>query len=244
MLRYTTIHHDVRDSFKLTLSEYIMCDSYHQLSHQFPTTKTPEEIGKFNGVGRTTAFDARAVLIEKGLLVEIGGGWKTTDKWHNAVTFAQSADEEKVRKSDSVRKADSKSENRTDIQYIINKDITSEQSSRGEIVTTDDITVEVEEDLVPTKNLRKKGLPKSVEADIQKMWAFWPGPHGAWRVNKTIREYSEVLLKERGLEKVQWAVEFWLDNKHDKFCPDISTPHLLASKYESLQEYRRKKLGY
>ena len=115
----------------------------------------------------------------------------------------------------------------------------------GDIDTLeDDFSFEDDEDIVPTKVLKKKGAPKSLEPEIQKLWALWPGEHSHWRVEKTMRASSEVLLREHGLEKVQWAIEFWLDNKKDPFCPDISTPYKLAAKYDSLREYRRKKKGY
>jgi hypothetical protein len=117
-------------------------------------------------------------------------------------------------------------------------DISETEVSRND---TEDLTYETDEELIPTKTLRKNKKPVSIEKDIQTMWSFWPGQHGQWKIDKTIRASSEVLLKERGLQKVQWAVEFWLDNKHDPFCPDISTPYRLASKYEALQEYRSKK---
>lgn len=111
-------------------------------------------------------------------------------------------------------------------------------------IPEDDLTIETDEEFVPTKTLRKQNKPKSVEPDILKMWSFWPGDHGQWKINKTMRASSEVLLQEHGLEKIKWAVEFWLDNKKDPFCPDISTPYKLADKYDSLRQYRSKKYGY
>ena len=105
----------------------------------------------------------------------------------------------------------------------------------------DDVSVEDDEEFVPTKTLKKRGLPKSLEPEIQKMWALWPGDHGQWKINKTVRSASEILLREKGMEKIANAVKFWLDNKKDPFCPDISTPYKLGEKWEGLVTYKRKK---
>lgn len=113
--------------------------------------------------------------------------------------------------------------------------------SRDEIDTLeDDVSFEDDEEIVPTKTLRKKGVPKSLEPEIQKMWALWPGDHGQWKINKTIRSASEILLREKGVEKIANAVKFWLDNKNKPFCPDISTPYKLGERWDSLVAYRRK----
>lgn len=86
MLRYSIIHHDVREKHNLSLYEYIVCDSIHQLSHQYPTTKSTRQIGEFVGIDFSTVSRCLITLKEKGLVANVGDGIKTTETWWKEVT--------------------------------------------------------------------------------------------------------------------------------------------------------------
>lgn len=88
-MKYTTIHHDVRQEFDLTLAQYIVCDSIHQLSHRKPTEKSDAEVAEFVGLDRSHVSACKRELVSKGLIEKIGGGWQTTEKWYLSITFAR-----------------------------------------------------------------------------------------------------------------------------------------------------------
>lgn len=61
---------------------------------------------------------------------------------------------------------------------------------------------------------------------------------GNWRVNRTELEACERLYTERGLDKVRNALEFYYEHRDEKFCPDVSSPFKLDSKYTALSKYK------
>lgn len=244
MLRYTTIHHELRKKWGLTYSEYLVCDSIHQLSAKFPCRADADYIAGFLEISRSTYFAAKKRLVSLGLVEIKDDGVQTTERWWRDVTFTQTDGEvdlndksvKAVRKSDSgVRKSDS---------YIYNNNINiSEQSSReNDEDLDDDITVVTDEDLVPSRGFGKR--PPSLEPKIKKLWAFWPGKHPEWQINKTQRKSSENIIKHRDSIQVQKALQFWLDNRDDPYCPDVSTPYDLDQKWDKLLSYRDKKHGH
>jgi len=85
-MRYSIIHHDVKEKFSLTIGEYLVCDSIQQLSYHRPYKKPLTEIGEFLGFSEKTVWRARDILIEKGLIELHDGGFRITEKWSEALT--------------------------------------------------------------------------------------------------------------------------------------------------------------
>ncbi len=61
-----------------------------------------------------------------------------------------------------------------------------------------------------------------------------------WNMNKTQLQAAENLYTERGLDKVRNALEYYKENKDDKYCPQISQPSDLDSKYAKLSQFKNK----
>jgi hypothetical protein len=61
-----------------------------------------------------------------------------------------------------------------------------------------------------------------------------------WKINRTQLQAAENLFTERGLDKVRNALEFYKENKDDKYCPQISQPSDLDAKYTKLGEFKIK----
>lgn len=59
-------------------------------------------------------------------------------------------------------------------------------------------------------------------------------------INKTQRKAAETLYDEQELEQVDKALEFYSKRRKDEFCPDVSTPWDLASKWGKLLAYKEK----
>ncbi len=81
--RYTVIMHDVREKYKMSLTEYAIADSiYHlQNNEKHICTASREYLGKFVGV---TERQVRRIIIDletKGLVKKMGSNLIVTDEW-------------------------------------------------------------------------------------------------------------------------------------------------------------------
>lgn len=61
-----------------------------------------------------------------------------------------------------------------------------------------------------------------------------------WKVNKTQLQCAENLFEERGLEKVRNALQFYKEHQEEEFCPQVSTPYDLDTKYTNLSQFKTK----
>ena len=61
-----------------------------------------------------------------------------------------------------------------------------------------------------------------------------------WRINVTQLQACENLFTERTIEKVRSALEFYVENKEKEYCPQISSPYDLDSKWTKLGEFKLK----
>lgn len=61
-----------------------------------------------------------------------------------------------------------------------------------------------------------------------------------WNTNRTIRKSAENLLEERKVEGIRKALNFYLENKDEEFCPEIITPWDLDSKWDKLLAFKNK----
>lgn len=59
-----------------------------------------------------------------------------------------------------------------------------------------------------------------------------------WNVNKSQRIACENLEKEHGVEQVKKALQFYMENKEEKWCPKILSPWDLDSKWKKLYNYK------
>lgn len=61
-----------------------------------------------------------------------------------------------------------------------------------------------------------------------------------WLINKTQRKAAENLLTDKGVDKIKNALEFYKENQDSEYCPRISSPFDLDSKWENLKEFKKK----
>ncbi len=83
--RYTVIMHDVREKYKMTLTEYAIADSiYHlQNNEKHICTASREYLGKFVGISERHAKRVVIDLVSKGLIVKVGPNLTTTTRWND-----------------------------------------------------------------------------------------------------------------------------------------------------------------
>ncbi len=89
--RYSTILHDERVKLGLSLTDYCVIDSVHNLSHkpQYPYCITSkDDLAEFLGVSRATVFNSIKKGVEKGFLEKNDrGDLRTTSKWIEAIVL-------------------------------------------------------------------------------------------------------------------------------------------------------------
>ncbi len=61
-----------------------------------------------------------------------------------------------------------------------------------------------------------------------------------WKTNKTQRLAAENLLQERGEDQIRKALRFFKKHKDEPFCPEVSTPWDLDSKWTKLLKFSKK----
>lgn len=103
------------------------------------------------------------------------------------------------------------------------------------VVNDDDLTV------VEEKKPQTKKYPNAPA--IRKIFQEVLGKNPAnWKQNKNQLLACENLYTERGLDKVKNALLFAQENKDNKFCPIIHSPHCLDSKWTKLGEFKLKQV--
>lgn len=72
---------------------------------------------------------------------------------------------------------------------------------------------------------------------------FSPKYPPSWDRNTTQIKAAQALLKERGMEQITKAIDYYNKNKHKQFIPELSTPWDLDTKWEKLLAFRNKEHG-
>ena len=227
-MRYSIIHHDIREHFELSLYEYAVCDSIFQLSRRFPTTKSAREIGDFLGIDHKTVLKSENMLLFKGLVVREGDGLKTSLQWDEMVLWKRSIPQsgEISPTGDTVPRT---GDTVPTYNYKEYKEHTSEsEDSQG-------YTIEPEGEQEP----RKKSKPKYPHS--RKVFQLWGSYPINWNLNTTQLRAAQNLYEGRGFEQVKRAYNFYREHQGSKWIPEINTPHDLDSKWEKLLAFKNRK---
>lgn len=201
-MRYSIIHHDVREKFQLTVAECIVFDSISKLSRlgENGTTHKPnKEIGEFIGFDEKTIRRAKKVGVEKGLLFEKLGGYGTTKKWEKSVTFTNG---QNVRSTDKMSDKSGQNAEHT----IYNKGNTTEQSS--------DITYEPINDDEPEKKIRgkKENYSKSYEE-----LCVWAEERRGFKFMRRGKQYDSLKTARLGKISKQRLKDRWCELEGEDF---------------------------
>ena len=83
MAQFTTIDHEIRRKFDLTLNEYAVCDSIYHLSRNRPCNITKDNLGKFIGISKQSVHNILNKLENKELISRPHKQHiVTTEKWN------------------------------------------------------------------------------------------------------------------------------------------------------------------
>lgn len=127
MAQFTTIDHEVRRKFNLTLNEYAICDSVYHLSRNRACNMTKENLGNFIGISKQSVHTILNTLETKGLISRPHRQHITTsDLWNDEISnqyrdSKESLPESKESLPSEVKKVDSKS--KESLPNIYNNDI-------------------------------------------------------------------------------------------------------------------------
>lgn len=102
-------------------------------------------------------------------------------------------------------------------------------------------TINLDETLevIPDKKPQTKKYPNALK--IFKVFQEVSGRFPAnWKINRTQLLAAENLYTERTLERVRVALQFYEENKDTEFCPKISSPYDLDSKWIKLGDFKQK----
>lgn len=61
-----------------------------------------------------------------------------------------------------------------------------------------------------------------------------------WKLNKTQLIAAENLFEEHGLDEIEEALKWYENHKYDEFCPQVSSPYDLDSKWAKLETFIEK----
>jgi DNA-binding MarR family transcriptional regulator len=205
-LRYTFIHHDVRNKLSLTLIEYCIADAIYHLSNN-PSSNivgwcyaSKEYIADMLGTSRQTIFSNLNKLLEKGLIErdDHTKHVRTTDKWYNEVVLLRmSKDYKETLHTDKKLDVtptrnftpDSKETGLNSNIYNNTNNIESKLSPKKEMELF--LTSKECFDYVVKLYAEKLNVPKDqVKFEINKFTAYWtePTPSGKktrWEMQKT-----------------------------------------------------------
>lgn len=211
-LRYTIVHHDVREHFGLTMCEYMVCDSIHQLSHSAPTKQPNVKIAKHLGIDEGSVRNAKKKLVEKGVIAEVDGGFTSTEKWNHFVTFRKNS--EPIRKN-------------SDSYNIYKDNITTEATASEEIRVVKD-------------DQEKVDVRKAVETVVGIFKEVTGRYSSHWKIRTNQRVAAANLLADNSEQAIRKALTFYMEHKDIEFCPQINSPLDLEEKWYDLIDFRDK----
>jgi hypothetical protein len=101
--------------------------------------------------------------------------------------------------------------------------------------------VEVSIDFDSGEEIKPKEKPKRHYKEVYTIFEEVLGKLPTnWFVNTTQQKCAENLFTERGLKAIKNALEFYKVNKDEEFCPLITQPSDLDSKWTKLAEYKKR----
>lgn len=90
MGKFTTIDHDIRNKFGLTLNEYAIADSIYFLSRGRSCSASKNYMGEFIGISKQSVHKIIIKLLEKNLIIKTGKNLlETTELWNNEMLSAK-----------------------------------------------------------------------------------------------------------------------------------------------------------
>lgn len=137
---------------------------------------------------------------------------------------------------------------RADLKQLTGRPVDNQRTAQdrlGEVSVSKDINTSVaiapqeleikEEKEADEEGIVKKSPPKYPNA--KKVFALWGKYPKNWDLNTTQLRAAENLFEERELDEIENAVKWYSDLKDREFCPQVSTPYELDSKWSKFEKF-------
>ncbi len=98
-------------------------------------------------------------------------------------------------------------------------------------------SIDIETGEAPPKPTKVKSTAPEIFAVFFEVLGYSPNN---WRINKTQRAAAENLHAEHGLDAVRNALKFYQAHKDVEYCPVVSSPYDLDSKWKKLTAFKKK----
>lgn len=79
-----------------------------------------------------------------------------------------------------------------------------------------------------------RARPKKVDRSYEQVFAFFASKKQGWMMHKPQIEATRRLLKDKGLEQIKIALDFYREHKDDPYMVEIHTPFDLEAKWSKL----------
>lgn len=130
---------------------------------------------------------------------------------------------------------DSKSGNSKELQITNKKKNMGWQNKSSD--NDEDLPVVGEDGEIKKEEKKPKHEYKAVYLVFKEVFGKKPNN---WLTNKTQQQCAENLFTERGLKAVKNALEFYKTHKEEEYCPQITSPYDLDSKWTKLATFKQK----
>lgn len=204
---------------------------------------TGSQIVTTTGMKKERVSEAKKRLLERQIVTEkrnkisFQKDWEKWNELRKSVTGVTEKRNKVLRKSVNTKE-----------RKKITKDISEADASAENNMPFNKYADDHEEGVIDLdgdgtlKEVKKAPTKKYPHAPtIQKLFLEILGLNPSnWRINKTQLLACENLYTERTPEKVRSALEFFKEHKHEEYCPQITSPYDLDSKWTKLGEYKLK----
>lgn len=202
---------------------------------------TNTQIMAMTGLGKERVSEAKKSLLAKNIVTEKRnkiGLQKDYEKWKELrknVTKVTEKRNYQLRKNvttiDSIDNIIDISETNVSAKQDMPFNRHSDDYEEGYVDIDGDTSLKVEK----KPNTRKYPNAPAVRKVFQEVLGQNPAN---WKVNANQLKACENLFTERGIEKIRNALEFYVEHKDNEFCPQITSPYDLDSKYTKLSHFK------
>ena len=202
---------------------------------------TNTQIMAMTGLGKERVSEAKKSLLAKNIVTEKRnkiGLQKDYEKWKELrknVTKVTEKRNYQLRKNvttiDSIDNIIDISETNVSAKQDMPFNRHSDDYEEGYVDIDGDTSLKVEK----KPNTREYPNAPAVRKVFQEVLGQNPAN---WKVNANQLKACENLFTERGIEKIRNALEFYVEHKDNEFCPQITSPYDLDSKYTKLSHFK------
>ena len=200
MAKFTTIDHDIRMNFEITLNEYAICDSIYCLSRSGWCDASKEYLGEFIGITRRATTEIINKMITKNLIMKNSKNrneLKTTSLWDKAIANSKRQREESSHSENNKEKK--VPIQREESSHLDEKKVPLKREESSHNIYNKNINKDIYINIYTSwnekENLRKHEL-KTIEKNFKKKHFDFIKEYGEESIIQAINNYSDILKSD------------------------------------------------